>query len=312
MPEFYEKGAQKFARLPIRIDHSFRSIPKPKWLRVKALSMSENSRHLADILSEARLSTVCREASCPNIGECFSRGTAAFLVMGNVCTRRCPFCDVAHGRPDPLDATEPQRLAQAVRRMNLKYVVVTSVDRDDLSDGGALHYSRIIHALRTSVCGVRIEILIPDFRGRLENALNILRQTPPDVFNHNLETVPSLYKIARPGADYQHSLRVLREFKQLCPDVYTKSGLMLGIGETDEEVFKVLEDLLVNKVEILTLGQYLAPSHAHLPVRRYVSPDEFKRWQTCALKMGFKKVFAGVFVRSSYHAQDLMDCTQTL
>lgn len=309
MPVFSEKGAKKFARLPIKINHSFQAIPKPNWLRVKALSTSEKSKRLMRILTEAQLATVCHEASCPNIGECFSNGTAAFLVMGKVCTRRCPFCDVAHGRPAPLDNTEPHRLAQAVKLMKLDYVVVTSVDRDDLEDGGALHYSRIIQALRATVRDIRIEILVPDFRGRLENALRILCQTPPDVFNHNLETVPSLYKTTRPGADYEHSLSVLRKFKQLCPDFPTKSGLMLGLGETDDEILAVMQDLLANKVDILTLGQYLAPSQTHLPVHRYISPDEFSKWQQRALKMGFKKVFSGVFVRSSYHAQDLMDCT---
>lgn len=300
-----QKGEEKFARLPIKIDHSAPKLPKPAWLKVRARTHDAQSERVGAILKENKLSTVCREAACPNIGECFAHGTATFLIMGEVCTRRCPFCDVAHGRPAPLDATEPERLARAVKEMGLKYAVVTSVDRDDLLDGGAGHYAAVIAALRQAVEGIRIEILVPDFRGRLFQALEALSQTPPDVFNHNLETVSALYKTSRPGADYRHSLRLLREFKDAHPLVPTKSGLMLGLGETEKEVEAVLQDLLEARVDILTMGQYLAPSAAHLPVRRYVSPEEFHLWEEKALAMGFKKAFAGVFVRSSYHAAEV-------
>ena len=300
-----EKGARKFERLPIHVDRNAPRLPKPAWLKVRARTHDAQSERVAGILAQERLSTVCREASCPNMGECFSHGTAAFLIMGEVCTRRCPFCDVAHGRPAPLDAGEPQRLAQAASLMGLHYVVVTSVDRDDLFDGGASHYAAVIRALRQKIKAVQIEILVPDFRGRLPRALDILCKEPPDVFNHNLETVPSLYRTCRPGADYAHSLRVLREFKDRCPQIPTKSGIMLGLGETDEQVEEVLRALLENGVDIVTLGQYLAPSAHHIPVRRYVSPQEFAAWQQKALSMGFKKAFAGVFVRSSYHAGEL-------
>ena len=304
-----ERGARKFPRLPIAVDRSAPRLSKPDWLRVRARTHDEASRRVTQILSENRLSTICREAACPNIGECFSHGTAAFLIMGSVCTRRCPFCDVAHGRPEPLDAQEPLRLANAVRAMELSHVVITSVDRDDLLDGGAGHYAAVIAALRAAVAGISVEILVPDFRGRLQKALDILGREPPDVFNHNLETVPSLYRSARPGADYRNSLAVLSGFKSLHPDVPTKSGLMLGLGETDDEVTAVLSDLLEAGTDIVTIGQYLAPSSAHLPVRRYVHPEEFERWREKAVAMGFKTAFTGVFVRSSYHAGEVARST---
>lgn len=300
-----EKGKQKFARLPIKIDHSAPKLAKPSWLRVRARTSDARSERVEAILRENRLSTVCREATCPNIGECFAHGTATFLIMGEVCTRRCPFCDVAHGRPAPLDTTEPERLARAVKEMGLTYAVVTSVDRDDLPDGGAGHYAAVIRALRSAVPHIHIETLVPDFRGRLHKALTALAADPPNIFNHNLETVPALYKTSRPGADYRHSLLLLREFKNQHPEIPTKSGLMLGLGEKDDEIEAVLNDLLEADVDIVTMGQYLAPSSAHLPVRRYLSPEEFHRWEDKALAMGFKRAFAGVFVRSSYHAAEV-------
>ena len=301
-----ERGAAKFARLPIRIDSTAAPLPKPDWLKVRAPSDDIRSQFVRRVLRQARLSTICREAACPNIGECFAGGTAAFLVMGSVCTRRCPFCDVAHGRPEPLDTTEPERLAQAAQRLGLKYVVVTSVNRDDLPDGGAGHFAKIARALRNTIPNVSIEILTPDFKGRSEKALEALSEALPDVFNHNIETVPSLYKLARPGADYAHSLKLLEDFSQRFPGIPTKSGLMLGLGETDDEVEEVLADLLDHGVSIVTIGQYLAPTQAHLPVHRYVAPQTFELWRGKALAMGFQKAFAGVFVRSSYHAADLL------
>jgi len=245
---------------------------------------------------------VCEEASCPNIGECFGKGTATFMIMGDKCTRRCPFCDVGHGRPDPLDANEPVTLSQTIAKLKLKYVVITSVDRDDLRDGGAGHFVECIQQTRALSPATRIEVLVPDFRGRLEKALAIFKDGLPDVMNHNLETVPRLYKEARPGADYAHSLQLLRDFKAMYPDAVTKSGIMVGLGETDEEILQVMRDLREHNVEMLTIGQYLAPSNDHLPVRRYVHPDVFKMFEAEAYKMGFHHAAVGAMVRSSYHA----------
>lgn len=279
-------------------------LPKPAWLRVRASVSGGAEDPLRRILSSFSLSTVCREANCPNRAECYSSGTAAFLILGEVCTRRCAFCDLTSGTPKPPAADEPQRLAQAVKALGLKYVVVTSPDRDDLRDGGAGHFAAVIAELRRVVKGIEVEVLVPDFKKKEETALEILSATPPDVFNHNIETVPGLYRIARPGASYEGSLALLKAFADKNPHIPTKSGLMLGLGETDDEVVSVLEDLRAHKVGRVTIGQYLAPSKAHLPVRRYVSPEEFDRWRERALAMGFEKAHAGVFVRSSYHASD--------
>lgn len=279
-------------------------LPKPAWLRVRASVSGGAEDPLRRILSSFSLSTVCREANCPNRAECYSSGTAAFLILGEVCTRRCAFCDLASGTPKPPAADEPQRLAQAVKALGLKYVVVTSPDRDDLRDGGAGHFAAVIAELRRVVKGIEVEVLVPDFKKKEETALEILSATPPDVFNHNIETVPGLYRIARPGASYEGSLALLKAFADKNPHIPTKSGLMLGLGETDDEVAAVLEDLRAHNVARVTIGQYLAPSKAHLPVRRYVSPEEFDRWREKALAMGFEKAHAGVFVRSSYHASD--------
>ncbi len=279
-------------------------LPKPAWLRVRASVSGGAEDPLRRILSSFSLSTVCREANCPNRAECYSSGTAAFLILGEVCTRRCAFCDLASGTPKPPAADEPQRLAQAVKALGLKYVVVTSPDRDDLRDGGAGHFAAVIAELRRVVKGIEVEVLVPDFKKKEETALGILSATPPDVFNHNIETVPRLYRVARPGASYEGSLALLKAFADKNPHIPTKSGLMLGLGETDDEVAAVLEDLRAHNVARVTIGQYLAPSKAHLPVRRYVSPEEFDRWREKALAMGFEKSHAGVFVRSSYHASD--------
>lgn len=279
-------------------------LPKPAWLRVRASVSGGAEDPLRRILSSFSLSTVCREANCPNRAECYSSGTAAFLILGEVCTRRCAFCDLASGTPKPPAADEPQRLAQAVKALGLKYVVVTSPDRDDLRDGGAGHFAAVIAELRRVVKGIEVEVLVPDFKKKEETALGILSATPPDVFNHNIETVPRLYRVARPGASYEGSLALLKAFADKNPHIPTKSGLMLGLGETDDEVAAVLEDLRAHNVARVTIGQYLAPSKAHLPVRRYVSPEEFDRWRERALAMGFEKAHAGVFVRSSYHASD--------
>ena len=257
---------------------------------------------LSAFLRESNLFSVCEEASCPNIGECFGNGTATFMIMGDKCTRRCPFCDVGHGRPDPLDQDEPRNLAAAIGKMRLSYVVVTSVDRDDLRDGGAAHFAECINEIRSASPSTSIEVLVPDFRGRLDKALDIMGETPPDVMNHNLETVPRLYKQARPGADYQHSLKLLSDFKKLRPEVPTKSGLMVGLGETDEEILEVMRDLREHNVDMLTIGQYLQPSEHHLPVLRYVTPDQFKALEKAAYEMGFTHAAVGARVRSSYHA----------
>lgn len=281
-----------------------KTLPKPAWLKVKASVAGSAEDPIRSILSTYSLSTVCREATCPNRAECFANGTAAFLILGELCTRRCAFCDLAHGTPQPPSRDEPQRLAQAVKALGLSYVVITSPDRDDLKDAGAGHFAAVIGELRKTVPGIEIEILVPDFKKKEETALRILSENPPDVFNHNIETVPRLYRIARPGASYEGSLSLLEAFAKRNPSLPTKSGLMLGLGETDDEVLQVLMDLRKHGVERLTIGQYLSPSKAHLPVRRYVHPDEFEHWKHIAQELGFKKAHCGVFVRSSYHAAE--------
>jgi lipoic acid synthetase len=300
-PSAKQKAQAKTSRLPIKIVPA-EALRKPAWIRVKAASSSMRFREIKDILREHRLHTVCEEASCPNIGECFGQGTATFMIMGDKCTRRCPFCDVGHGRPDPLDGDEPQNLATTIAALGLKYVVITSVDRDDLRDGGAAHFVECIRKTRELSPATKIEILVPDFRGRLDRALAILQATPPDVLNHNLETVPRLYREARPGADYAFSLSLLQRFKAVVPGVPTKSGLMLGLGETDEEILQVMRELRAHGVEMLTLGQYLAPSSHHLPVRRYAHPDTFAMFEREAAAMGYTHAAVGAMVRSSYHA----------
>ena len=296
-----QKNAAKTARIPIKIVAAER-LPKPDWIRVKAPVPGSRFYAIKEILREGRLHTVCEEASCPNIGECFGKGTATFMIMGDLCTRRCPFCDVGHGRPKPLDAEEPANLAKTIAALGLSYVVITSVDRDDLRDGGAQHFVDCIRAVRARSPATRIEVLVPDFRGRLDRALGILHAAPPDVMNHNLETVPRLYREARPGSDYVHSLRLLKDFKALHPDVPTKSGLMIGLGETDDEIIEVMRDLRAHAVDMLTLGQYLQPSAHHLQVRRYLHPDGFKRLEEIAKNLGFAHAAVGAMVRSSYHA----------
>ena len=297
----HQRGAAKVARIPVKIEPTTKVARKPAWIRAKSPASPEVAR-LKQVLREQRLHTVCEEASCPNLGECFGHGTATFMIMGDICTRRCPFCDVSHGRPDPLDAEEPRHLAETIAAMGLRYVVITSVDRDDLRDGGAGHFVDCIRAVRERTPHTRIEILVPDFRGRMDRALEIMDAAPPDVFNHNLETVPRLYKAARPGSDYHWSLRLLREFKARHPGVPTKSGLMLGLGETLEEVQAVMEDLRAHDCDMLTLGQYLQPSLHHLPVERFVHPDEFDELARIGEAMGFTHVASGPMVRSSYHA----------
>ncbi|EGJ11886.1 MULTISPECIES: lipoyl synthase [Rubrivivax] len=300
-PTAKQKSQAKTSRIPIKVVPA-EVLKKPEWIRVKAGSASSRFYEIKNVLREQKLHTVCEEASCPNIGECFGKGTATFMIMGDKCTRRCPFCDVGHGRPDPLDAEEPKKLAQTVAALKLKYVVVTSVDRDDLRDGGAQHFVDCITAIREASPATRIEVLVPDFRGRLDKALAILKTAPPDVMNHNLETVPRLYKEARPGADYAFSLNLLKRFKEEVPAVPTKSGLMVGLGETDEEILEVMRDMRAHGIEMLTIGQYLAPSGHHLPVRRYVHPDTFKMFEREAAAMGFSHAAVGAMVRSSYHA----------
>ena len=295
------KGADKVARIPIKVVPSISVQRKPPWIRAKAPT-GDRVRQLKSILRENNLFTVCEEASCPNLGECFSKGTATFMIMGDICTRRCPFCDVGHGRPNPLDNREPANLAKTIRRMGLRYVVITSVDRDDLRDGGAQHFIDCIEQTRQLNPDIQIEILTPDFRGRMDTALEILAKSPPDVFNHNLESVPSLYKKVRPGSDYQWSLSLLKNFKQLYPLVPTKSGLMLGLGEEISEVKQVLRDMRAHNVNMLTLGQYLQPSLDHLAVERFVTPDEFDALGEFAYSLGFDQVASGPMVRSSYHA----------
>ena len=295
------KGADKTARIPIKIVPLDEKLKKPEWIRAKLLN-GQRFNEIKQILREQKLHTVCEEATCPNIGECFSKGTATFMIMGDICTRRCPFCDVGHGRPNPLDAQEPIHLAETVAALKLRYVVITSVDRDDLRDGGAQHFADCISEVRKQSPGTQIEVLVPDFRGRLDIALDILSATPPDVMNHNLETAPRLYKQARPGSDYQHSLTLLKEFKARNPGVPTKSGIMVGLGETDEEVYEVMADMRAHDIDMITIGQYLQPTDGHLPVLRYVHPDVFKQYETRAYEMGFKHAAVGAMVRSSYHA----------
>jgi lipoyl synthase len=299
-----EKSEQKTARIPIKIIPAER-LKKPEWIRVKAGSPSTRFYEIKQILRDANLHTVCEEASCPNIGECFGKGTATFMIMGDLCTRRCPFCDVGHGRPLPLDQDEPRHLAETIAKLKLKYVVITSVDRDDLRDGGAEHFVNCIRETRKLSPTTQIEILTPDFRARLDRALNILREAPPDVMNHNLETVLRLYKQARPGSDYAHSLKLLKDFKAEHKNIPTKSGLMVGLGETNEEILDVMRDMRAHDIDMLTLGQYLQPSAHHLPVLRYVTPDEFKMFETEAYKMGFVHAACGPMVRSSYHADQM-------
>jgi lipoic acid synthetase len=296
-----QRGAAKTARIPVKIEITTRPLRKPQWIRARSPANPAVGR-LKGVLRENRLHTVCEEASCPNIGECFAGGTATFMIMGDICTRRCPFCDVAHGRPQPLDADEPENLGRTIRQMGLRYVVITSVDRDDLRDGGAAHFAACIGAIRRHSPAIRVEVLVPDFRGRMDRALEILNHSPPDVFNHNLETVPRLYKKVRPGSDYAWSLELLRRFKALHPHVPTKSGLMLGVGETLEEVEQVMRDLRGHGCNMLTLGQYLQPSVHHLAVERYVHPDEFDRLGVLGYELGFSHVASGPMVRSSYHA----------
>jgi len=300
-PTKKQKGAEKTARIPIKVVAAD-PLPKPDWIRVKAASAGTRFLEIKKILRQHNLYTVCEEASCPNIGECFGKGTATFMIMGDKCTRRCPFCDVGHGRPDPLDKDEPVNLAKTIADLKLRYVVITSVDRDDLRDGGAQHFIDCIREVRHRSPQTQIEVLVPDFRGRLERALEILKAAPPDVMNHNLETVPRLYREARPGSDYQHSLTLLQRFKQEVPNVPTKSGLMVGLGETDEEILEVMRDMRAHEIDMLTIGQYLAPSTSHLPVRRYVHPDTFKMYEQQAREMGFTHAAVGALVRSSYHA----------
>ncbi|MEO5766690.1 MAG: lipoyl synthase [Casimicrobiaceae bacterium] len=294
------KGNAKTARIPIKVVAA-EVLRKPEWIRVRAPS-SPRFHEIKQILRERNLHSVCEEASCPNIGECFGKGTATFMIMGDLCTRRCPFCDVGHGRPLPLDANEPANLADAIAALKLRYVVITSVDRDDLRDGGAQHFIDCIRAVRERSPGTQIEVLVPDFRGRLERALDILAGAPPDVMNHNLETVPRLYKQVRPGSDYAHSLRLLQEFKRRFPAVPTKSGLMVGLGETDDEIIATMRDMRAHDIEMLTLGQYLQPSKGHLPVLRYVHPDAFVAFERQAYALGFRHAAVGALVRSSYHA----------
>ena len=302
-PARKQRGADKTARIPIKIVPAER-LKKPDWIRIKlgAGVEAERFNEIKDTLREHKLHTVCEEASCPNIGECFGKGTATFMIMGDKCTRRCPFCDVGHGRPDPLDVDEPANLAKTIAAMKLKYVVITSVDRDDLRDGGAAHFAQCINQTRELSPHTQVEVLVPDFRGRLEIALDIFKNALPDVMNHNLETVPRLYKEARPGADYQHSLKLLKDFKAMYPQAITKSGLMVGLGETDEEILEVMRDMRAHNIEMLTIGQYLAPSGHHIPVRRYVHPDVFKMFEEKAYEMGFTHAAVGAMVRSSYHA----------
>lgn len=295
------RGADKVRRIPVKVIPSDTVLRKPDWIRVRIPASSEVGR-IKNILRTRKLASVCEEASCPNISECFSHGTATFMIMGEICTRRCPFCDVAHGKPLALDKDEPRQLAEAVAEMKLKYVVVTSVDRDDLKDSGAGHFADCISELRAHNPNTRVEVLVPDFRGRMEIALEILSNCPPDVFNHNLETVPRLYKKARPGADYQWSLALLKQYKQLNPSVLTKSGLMLGLGETLDEVREVMRDMRAHDVDMVTLGQYLQPSRDHLALERYVHPDEFAELARHAKALGFSHVASGPLVRSSYHA----------
>jgi lipoic acid synthetase len=303
-PNQKQKSADKTSRIPIKIVPIEEVLKKPDWIRVKAASGNSRFNEIKKILRENQLVTVCEEASCPNIGECFGKGTATFMIMGDKCTRRCPFCDVGHGRPDPLDLEEPNNLAKTIAALKLSYVVITSVDRDDLRDGGAQHFVNCITKTIELSPQTKIEVLVPDFRGRLEKALDIFKDGLPHVMNHNLETVPRLYKEVRPGSDYMHSLKLLKDFKARYPHVSTKSGLMVGLGETDEEILDVMKDMREHDIDMLTIGQYLAPSGHHLPVRRYVHPDTFAMFEKEAYAMGFNHAAIGAMVRSSYHADE--------
>lgn len=296
------RGAEKLARIPVKVIPTEELPRKPSWIRVRLPADGRKIKDIQERLKEHKLHTVCEEASCPNIGECWSHGTASFMIMGDICTRRCPFCDVGHGRPNALDADEPKNLAKTIAAMGLKYVVITSVDRDDLRDGGAQHFAHCINEARLESPHLQVEILTPDFRGRMDVALDILAQTPPDVFNHNLETVPRLYKQCRPGSDYQYSLTLLKRFKEMAPEVPTKSGLMLGLGETNDEVIEMMKDMRAHNIDRITIGQYLQPSKDHHPVDRFVHPDEFKELGRIATELGFSHVASGPMVRSSYHA----------
>ena len=298
------RDGDKMALIPVKFmpDPNEELLRKPDWMRIKLPPSSQKIEHIKSTLRKNKLHSVCEEASCPNLAECFNHGTATFMIMGAICTRRCPFCDVAHGRPLALDPEEPKKLALTIKEMNLKYVVITSVDRDDLRDGGAQHFADCIREIREHSPQTRIEILTPDFRGRMEQALEVFRETPPDVFNHNLETAPRMYRVARPGADYKWSLELLRRIKEMHPHVPTKSGVMMGLGETNEEIVQVLKDLREHGVNMLTLGQYLQPSRHHLPVKRYVPPAEFDELKDVAMELGFTHAACGPFVRSSYHA----------
>ena len=298
-----QKGFSKTARIPIKVVPLENKLKKPNWIRAKIPS-GRRYFELKNILRDNNLHTICEEASCPNIGECFSKGTASFMIMGDICTRRCPFCDVAHGRPKALDTNEPRNLAKVIRLLKLRYVVITSVDRDDLRDGGAQHFIECVRLIKEINNETQIEILVPDFRGRLEVALNILSKFPPDVLNHNLETVSNLYKKVRPGSDYNHSLDLLKRFKNLNPNIITKSGIMLGLGESYEEVIQVMKDLRKSNVDMITIGQYLQPSNGHLPVLRYIPLEEFKSLENFAYSIGFKSAAVGAMVRSSYHADE--------
>lgn len=295
------RGAEKVARIPVKVIPTVDLLKKPDWIRVK-IPASPMISHIKDTLRKHKLASVCEEASCPNLGECFSNGTATFMIMGEICTRRCPFCDVAHGKPKPLYESEPRELAEAIAEMGLRYVVITSVDRDDLKDSGAQHFANCITETMRLNPNIKVEVLVPDFRGRMEIALDILEKTPPHVFNHNLETVPRLYRQARPGADYKWSLELLRRYKERVPSVTTKSGLMLGLGETKEEVMQVMHDLKAHNIDMVTLGQYLQPSRDHLAVARFVHPDEFEELRIYGEQLGFAHVASGPLVRSSYHA----------
>lgn len=295
------RNEDKLSRIPIKVVPLQEPLKKPEWIRVK-LPTGENFNRVKNLLREHKLHTVCEEASCPNIGECFDKGTATFMIMGDICTRRCPFCDVGHGLPNPLDINEPKEIARSVDILKLKYVVITSVDRDDLRDGGAAHFVECIEETRKLCPKTKIEILVPDFRGRLDKALDILADCPPDVLNHNLETVPRLYKAQRPGSDLQHSLTLLKQFKKMRPDIPTKSGIMVGLGETDDEIKELMVLMREHDIEMITIGQYLQPSKHHSPVLRYVTPAQFKDLEDYAYQLGFKHAAVGALVRSSYHA----------
>jgi lipoic acid synthetase len=300
-PESHQRNTEKLAKIPIKVEVPDTVLRKPEWIRIK-LSASEEITRIKQLMRERNLHSVCEEAACPNLFECFQHGTATFMIMGDLCTRRCPFCDVAHGKPLPLDKNEPEQLADAIQAMALKYVVITSVDRDDLRDGGAGHFADCIQQIRLKTPQTKIEILVPDFRGRMEKAVAILAEQPCDVFNHNLETVPRLYKQVRPGSDFQGSLELLRQYGQAQPKTPTKSGLMLGVGETSEEVQQVMQDLIAAGCSMLTMGQYLQPSKAHLAVQSYITPEQFDNYAVIAKNLGFKQVASAPMVRSSYHA----------